>query len=394
MRRKLTYIALGLLFILYVLMEIYKPREQDWNMSLSREDKNPYGSYILYDRLKDIFPAAQIESYRAPVYEQVNNSIDSNTAYFLIDPSLELSKDDISELLNYVKLGNYVFLSASTYSQNLLDTLHFDNSEFFYPPLDKRNGNLNFTHPALLTDSGYTCKRYLVDGYFSRFDSVRYQVLGKFNEKQVNFIRIPWGQGEFLVHASPLCFSNYFMMLPGKEDYTAKALSYIPKTVDHIYWDEYYKLGAEGSGNPLRYFLNNQMLRWSLRFALLAMLIYVFFESKRRQRIIPVIEPLRNTTLDFVSTVGNVYYERRDNKNIALKQISYLMDFIRNKLYIQTSLPQEELVRAVAHKTGIPEIEVENLFSNLNRVQEVNTLDDVSLVAVNNMIDEFYAKAQ
>jgi hypothetical protein len=153
-------------------------------------------------------------------------------------------------------------------------------------------------------------------------------------------------------------------------------------------------LGAEGSGNPLRYFLNNQMLRWSLRFALLAMLIYVFFESKRRQRIIPVIEPLRNTTLDFVSTVGNVYYERRDNKNIALKQISYLMDFIRNKLYIQTSLPQEELVRAVAHKTGIPEIEVENLFSNLNRVQEVNTLDDVSLVAVNNMIDEFYAKAQ
>jgi len=136
------------------------------------------------------------------------------------------------------------------------------------------------------------------------------------------------------------------------------------------------------------------MLRWSLRFALLAMLIYVFFESKRRQRIIPVIEPLRNTTLDFVSTVGNVYYERRDNKNIALKQISYLMDFIRNKLYIQTSLPQEELVRAVAHKTGIPEIEVENLFSNLNRVQEVNTLDDVSLVAVNNMIDEFYAKAQ
>jgi len=52
------------------------------------------------------------------------------------------------------------------------------------------------------------------------------------------------------------------------------------------------------------------------------------------------------------------------------------------------------LVRAVAHKTGIPEIEVENLFSNLNRVQEVNTLDDVSLVAVNNMIDEFYAKAQ
>jgi hypothetical protein len=394
LRRKITYIALGLLFILYVLMEIYKPREQDWSLSLSREDKNPYGSYILYDRLKDIFPKAEITSYRKPVYDQVNNSVDSNTAYLLIDPSVDLSKDDVAEILKYVAQGNYVFLSANFYGRDLLDTLHFNNDEFFYAPLDKRNGNLNFTNQTLLTDSGYTCKRYLVDGFFSRFDSSRYEVLGKFNSKEVNFIRIPWGHGAFLVHASPLCFSNYFLMLPGKDDYTAKALSYIPKTVGQIYWDEFYKLGPEGSDNPLRYFLNNQMLRWALRLAFLAMVIYVFFESKRRQRIIPVIEPLKNTTLDFVGTVGNVYYERRDNKNIALKKINYLMDFIRNRLFISTSLPEAELVRAVAHKTGVPEAEVQNLFTNLNRVQEVDMLDDVSLIAVSNMIDEFYVKAQ
>ena len=70
------------------------------------------------------------------------------------------------------------------------------------------------------------------------------------------------------------------------------------------------------------------------------------------------------------------------------------MDFIRNRLFISTSLPEAELVRAVAHKTGVPEAEVQNLFTNLNRVQEVDMLDDVSLIAVSNMIDEFYVKAQ
>jgi len=393
-KRRITYIILGLLFILYLLMEIYRPRQQDWTMSLSREDKDPYGSYALYERLKDIFPNAEIASYRRPLYDQVNNSEDSNTAYLLIEPSLQTSQEDVNELLNYVSLGNYVFMAAGDYDQILLDTLHFENAEFFYAPVDKRNGRLNFTNPGLRTDSGYTCRRYLADGYFKRFDSTNYEVLGRFNDKEINFIRIKHGNGAIFIHASPLCFSNYFMMQPGKDDYTAKALSYIPASVDRIYWDEYYKKGPEGADSPLRFFLNNTMLRWALRLAMLTIVLYLFFDSKRRQRVIPVMDPLRNTTLDFVNTVGGVYYNRRDNKNIALKKINYLMEFLRNKLFISSSLPGDEMVKTVAHKTGIPEREVEELFRQINRVPEVDELDDASLMSLSTSIDDFYEKAQ
>jgi hypothetical protein len=393
-KRRITYIVLGLLFILYLLMEIYRPRQQDWSVSLSREDKEPYGSYLLYERLKDIFPKAEIASYRLPIYDQVNNSGDSNTAYLLIEPSLRLSKEDVDEMLNYVEMGNYVFMSAGDYEQALLDTLRFENAEFFYAPVDKRNGRLNFTNPDLRTDSGYSCRRNLADGYFKRFDSTNYTVLGKFNDKEINFIRINHGSGAFFIHASPLCFSNYFMMQPGKDDYTAKALSYIPASVDKIYWDEYYKKGPEGAESPLRFFLNNTMLRWALRLSFLTILLFLFFDSKRRQRVIPVMDPLRNTTLDFVNTVGGVYYNRRDNKNIALKKINYLMEFLRNKLFIATSLPADEMIKTVTRKTGMPEREVAELFRQINRVPEVDELDDASLMSLSTLIDDFYEKAQ
>src|SRR5207344_176406 len=101
-----------------------------------------------------------------------------------------------------------------------------------------------------------------------------------------------------------------------------------------------------------------------------------------------------NTTLDFVNTVGGVYYNRRDNKNIALKKINYLMEFLRNKLFIATSLPADEMIKTVTHKTGMPEREVAELFRQINRVPDVDELDDASLMSLSNLIDDFYEKAQ
>ncbi|MEP6726808.1 MAG: DUF4350 domain-containing protein, partial [Bacteroidota bacterium] len=105
-------IAFVLVLALYIVAEMNRPKPVDWAVSLSKSEKSPYGSYILYQQLKDIFPHAAISSYRQPVYNQVNNFTDTGTAYLLIEPGVEITKDDLSELLNYVVTGNYVFLSA------------------------------------------------------------------------------------------------------------------------------------------------------------------------------------------------------------------------------------------------------------------------------------------
>jgi len=83
------------------------------------------------------------------------------------------------------------------------------------------------------------------------------------------------------------------------------------------------------------------------------MILFVLFEMKRRQRIIPVIAPLRNTTLDFVQTVGNVYFNQRDNKNIAIKKITYFLEFVRSNFFLSTSNMNDEFIEALSKKTAM-----------------------------------------
>ena len=122
------FIFFVLLLALYIVAEINRPARVDWRVSLSKDDKSPYGSYILYKQLKDIFPHAAISSHRTPVYDQVNNFADSNTAYLLIEPGVEISKTDLNELLNYAVIGNYVFIAAENFNGALMDTLQFANA--------------------------------------------------------------------------------------------------------------------------------------------------------------------------------------------------------------------------------------------------------------------------
>jgi hypothetical protein len=205
---------------------------------------------------------------------------------------------------------------------------------------------------------------------------------------------MPYGDGAFFVHAAPLCFSNYFMLTGRNDEYVSTALSYVPAGIREVFWDEYYKLGPEGSTNPLRFILNNRYLKWSFRIALIAMLLYVVFEMKRRQRVIPVIEPLKNTTLDFVQTVGNVYFNRRDNKNIADKKISYFLEFLRSKFFLNTSSLNEEFIELLSRKTGMAKQEAGELVNIIHSVQQNEQIGDSTLLQLNILIDGFYKKAK
>jgi len=383
----------GLLLIFYVVFEINKPKPIDWSVSLSKEDKNPYGAYVLYQQLHDLFPGVTVNSFRLPVYNQINDFHDSNTAYLLIDPQLDFSEEDVDAILNYASNGNYVFISASAITKKFSDSLKINTSiKFTAKNLD--SVRINFINPSLKASSDYKFNRFTIDGYFDKFDTATTTVLGSNQFNDADFLRVNYGNGAFFIHASPICFSNYFMLTRNNSDYTAKALSYLPEKVNKIFWDEYYKLGPEGSQNPLRFILSNIYLRWALRIALLAMLVFVLFEMKRRQRIIPVIEPLRNSTLDFVQTVGNVYFNQHNNKNIAEKKIQYFFEFIRSRFYLSTTSLDSDFIKSLSKKSGIAEADVLELINFISLTNANGRIDDKTLLQLNNQIDLFYKNAK
>jgi hypothetical protein len=386
------FIVFTILLVIYILAEMNRPKELKWDISLSKEDKNPYGGFVLFKQLRDIFPTADIRSFRLPVYNQINNYVGSNTAYLLIEPGLALTQDDIDEMLNYVDEGNYVFMSSISFNKALMDTLMFNTKRHFDVVGD--SATINFTSPSLHTPKNIGFNRLTLDGYFDSLDSSRSIILGNNQRDEANFIKIPHGEGAFFVHAAPLCFSNYFMLKNDNAGYTAKALSYLPREVKTIYWDEYYKMGPEGSHNPLRFILTNPYLKWAYRIGLVGMLLFVLFEMKRKQRVIPIITPLRNTTLDFVQTVGNVYFNKRDNRNIAIKKINYFLEFVRSNFYLSTSALNEEFIQLLAKKTGAHEQEITRLVNLINEVNTSFQISDGVLLELGRQIDSFYAKAK
>ncbi|GAA4302329.1 DUF4350 domain-containing protein [Compostibacter hankyongensis] len=382
-----------LLLLLYIAAQYYKPVPVDWRVTLSAKDKIPYGSFLVYDNLKTIFPDARVVLQRVPVYNVVNNSTDRHTAYLLIDPELSLTATDEKELLRYVAQGNYVFLAAFTGYGGLADSLHFKRNLAVLPKQD--SVKINFTHPVLKRDSSYTFVRSRIDGYFSELDTSRTLVLGENHNGAANFVKIPFGQGAFFIHAAPICFSNYFFLFRQNNRYVTDALSCLPADIGKVYWDEYYKQGGTtGSQNPLRFFLTDPWLKWAFRVALMLLVVFLLFETKRRQRIIPVWEPPKNTSLDFVRTIGNVYFNHGDNRGIARKKIGYFDDFLRTAFYLSPALPAETLAPELARRSGLSEDGIRQLLGRIAQVRLAEQVSDAVLLDLNRRLTDFYKKVK
>jgi hypothetical protein len=377
------------LFILYVVAEINKPKPVNWNVTISRTDKNPYGGFVLYRQLKHLFPHAAIQSFRTSVYQQINNANEVNTAYFIIGSALRPPATTTNEMKKYVHKGNYIVASANLFYTPFLDSFGLESSTpVSFKPNDSTS--LNFVNPALKTSVNYTFLRATIDQYFSKIDTAKTIIISSNNNGKPVYVKIPYGKGAFFIHSAPLCFSNYFLLYRNNVAYTSKALSYIPQDLSKIYWDENYKLGPEGALTPLRFFLSNEYLRWSLRLSLLGLLLYVMFEMKRKQRIIPVITPLKNSTLDFIKTVAGVYYNERDNKGIADKKVNYFFEFIRNRFNVSTQVPDENFIEQLHKKSGIANGEIAALVHLVSSVSLHERVTDSMLLDLDRNIDKFY----
>ncbi len=110
---------------------------------------------------------------------------------------------------------------------------------------------------------------------------------------------------------------------------------------------------------------------------------------KRKQRIIPVITPLLNTTLEFVGTIGNLYYQSAEHKNIAEKKIHFLMDQIRSKYWLNTNALDESFIVALARKTGKGEDDVRTLVKSIAAIQAKDRISSEELIDINKKIEKF-----
>jgi hypothetical protein len=184
-----------------------------------------------------------------------------------------------------------------------------------------------------------------------------------------------------------MAFTNAYL-LPGENHrFAATSLSYLP--VQDVIWTEYYQLGRMEAATPLRFILTNEPLRWAYFITIISLIIFMIFEAKRKQRIIPVIKPLGNTTLEFVKTIGNLYYQQGEHKAIAEKKINYLFDQIRTRYWINTNKLDENFIVSLAKKSGKSEEDVRAMVMAIKNIQSQPSIAMEALIDLNDRIEKF-----
>ncbi|HEY4151307.1 MAG TPA: DUF4350 domain-containing protein [Chitinophagaceae bacterium] len=388
-------IVLVTLVVLYMVAEYNRPRTIDWSPTFSSHDKIPYGTWIVFNELKSYFHDQPATEQKLPVYDHVNNSVAENELYLLINGSLGTTETDEDELYRYIKRGNTVFIATESLDKSFKEKFHVDID--WYGSLvetRKDSATINFTNPLLKSRKDYSLEKGTLDGYFDKVDTGHTTILGVNNYGQANFIRVNIGSGFLYLHAAPKVFTNYFALKDNNIEYINKVFSFFSDNPSAIYWDEYYKSQGSEAEPQLNMVLSQGNLRWAYYIALLSMVLYVLFQLKRRQRIIPIVAPPKNDSKEFVETVSRVYYNQKHHRNIADKKIGHWLDYIRVRFGISTREINEEFAGQLSHRSGIPLSEITEIVNQVSMCRISPAISAEELLYINQLIDNFYKQAR
>lgn len=400
---KTAIIALFLIVTAVIAMAVIVDKNTgktvDWTESFNERSNKPYGLSVLYKELPKLFDNNSIK----PIYYTPSNYFYANSedgygdfiaegTYILIGNSNTLEVEDIEELLIFAGRGNTLFMSDYNFPKTLLDTLNLT-----IKTIKNKDtiANLSFKND-LLKSKNTTIDKSENSSYFSTFPSENHKVLGYVNDDyaKVNFLEIPFEDGHIFLHLEPKIFTNYNILKDQRYRYSEGVLSYLPNKT--IYFDSFTKYydadygDAEEKSN-LSWFLQQQSFKWATYLALILTLLFIIFHAKRRQRIIPIIKPLENTTVSFVKTISNLYFETQDHKNLIDKKITYFLEKIRSDYHLDTSDLNEEFIAKLIQKSGKKKETVKKTINFINWLRSKNEFFEENLIKLNKHIEEFYS---
>lgn len=368
----------------FVVLKMLSPKQYNWTITFSGDDKNPYGGYAL---------AALLSAHVGPVKNsyktlyELRDSIKTSSSLLIIAESFSAGDEDAITLLDHVYKGGSAFVSAKYFAGSLSDTLKVQTrSNIDIPQPDSIS--LRFVATRLDTSRQFPFDFEIAERYFYRFDTTRTVAVAVNEQKQPVTIRMKWGKGTLILNSTPLMFTNIGLLAAENHLFVSTHLSYLPKS--EVVRTQYYQLGRREITTPLRFILLNEPLAWAYYITIFCLLAFMLFEMKRRQRIIPVITPLANTTLEFVATIGDLYYQRGDHRNISDKKISFFLEYVRTKYSLRTRQLDSAFAAALAKKADKEESEVVALVSIINGIRSATVTTPDQLIDLNAKLESFY----
>ncbi|MDG1174378.1 MAG: hypothetical protein P8N07_01135 [Flavobacteriales bacterium] len=411
----LIAVGLGLMVLLYVLSPEVEKKEKPVEKEkptkeLFGQKLNKNGLYIFYELLKTHPNVASLKTIEDPIDSTLIANVDSlPSIYMLIDEEIQISRTAIKGIMKFVEEGNHAFVSLDDFSNEFKYEFTFGKLLETY---EEEVMSIALTHDSLKYITSYPLQKFKNDratnhqwGYFD-LDNLRRSkndvaILGyeTYYEHPI-FIKIPHGRGYFYLHSVPEMFMNESMFNEKGLEYAQRSLSSLPKGNykwhSHLnYWDKKNDINnfpEEGivRESPIQYILKDQNLRYAYLLLLFSLFAYVIFGLKRKQKIIPTVEPNNNTSLEFVETVSRLYLKQNKHYKFIKHYEQSFIHFIKDKYYISSPKIDKEYIAAVALKSDIEEEKILQIFKRFERAKKSYDFSSDQLIVLHKKIEYFY----
>jgi len=422
-------IIVGFLVLVFI-YQYFTPKEFVWNPTFYQYDKQPFGSYVFDDVMSSSTTDYQIENktfYQLYLqyggaevldedsdYDETEVFTPARRAFLVTEERAAFTAVDVKAMLHLLRQGCQIMLCLHSIPSALSDSVGFTSRyDLYFDPRAiigyARSGNSRDSllagidslhpekiykvyphlHPVVLEEDSTAGNLFIAKDTLKKREKPLYdraEVLVRNVKGAPIAIRLSIGSGALFLVTTPLMFTNYGILDGENASYAFWLLSSM-KDLPVTRLEAYGKYANQESGSPLRYFLRQPSLQWAVYMAVAVILLSMFFGMKRRQWIIPVLHPPANETLRFTQLIGNLYYQRKDYKDILQKKYLYFCTDVKQLtgLDLQSDESDEELCRRLSDKMGQDHGAVRPLFMQLKQLLKPDVFVDEN--AMMRMID-------
>lgn len=388
MNRKFLLAILALLLLVF-LFQLRMPRHFVWQPTYSHTDAQPFGCMVFDSVLAATMPQGYSVT-RQSMWQMQHDSVfmaQPHGIVILLGDNY-LGEAVLDQLFKIVESGNVVLVATSSYELN--DTLGIGRmflGDFHLTGSDMnrlRRGRLWWldTQQGYARDSALTVYTQLVHRAFytitdEETDSdqkatLAHTPLAAYEESEGDRLRyiaasFPIGKGELIFLSAPLFMTNYGMLDADIRVVIGRLMNRM-RHLPVVRTEAYVKSTAQTEQSPFYVLLQRQPLRWALYLTVLTILLLMGFTARRRQRVIPVIEPPKNGNLEFVRLIGTLNSLEGDHRGLVKKKLAYAAEQIRTStgLDILDADAQRETISQLARIAGMPADELRVLLKNVH----------------------------
>lgn len=394
----------------FILLLFQSCKKNVLEYSLWRGDTRPFGLYVAYNNLAAMFPDAEMMiADKSPyIFEEsnnqgsvsINNSFTSSvTGYFIIHNYIFTSEEEEKALVNYAAQGNFLFISSREIPKKLLDRYNLKIHRNYMRLPDSLT--VSVQHPETNIAKSFAYPAFNYDAYFQPINDDSITVLGYDENGNPNFIQIHFpSNGAIFLHLAPSALTNYFLLYKENIEMYQYMMSYLPSNLEAVYWDDYfrYKRYSSSSGegrndnsfSALKLFREHEILKWAFWLTIFTLLSILLLETKRKQRIIPVIKPLQNTSLNFIKTIGNLYFQKKNNNDIGQKMTNHFTEYIRSNYHIPATELSEDVIIRLSEKSGYDKDKLKDIAYYSKMVAEYPLISDEIILEYYKLLEQFY----